>query len=254
MPTVCFAHDLGDRRVWQRLIGVLPLRVRAIVVEQPPTGRLAPARVAEHIEASARPLLPETGVDLVVGAGIAARAAAELAADGTAAHALLVDPDTAVLVGHPDFRMPEPGEETADFLLAMAPFDERFRETGMLSEEGIAVMVDHSVGRNTSLDEQDRDLLRGIASKRLTEAMPLDISDALSGEAEGPDWFARLRAAPERFTVYSGDLPALGDPLRTVLAHDAPQTRVVQGSTRTAYPWLEAPEALGTLIVERLGP
>lgn len=254
MPTVCFIHDLGDRRVWQGLIDRLPSRVRAIAVEQPPTSQMAPPLLAGDIETAARPLLPEAGVDLVVGSDIAARTAAELAADGTAAHALLIDPDTAALVGRPGFQVPEPGEETAEFLRAMAPYQEQFHEHGTLPEEGVAAMVGYSLGQCTALDERDRDLLYGIATRRFNEAMPLDLSGALDGAAEGPDWFTRLCAAPERFTVYSGNLHSLGEPLRTVLAGEVPQAHIVQGPTSTAYPWLEDPDALAALITEHLDP
>ena len=162
-------------------------------MEQPPTGRLVPALMAEHIEAAARPLLPGTGTDLVVGADIAAWAAAELAADGTAAHALLIEADSAALVGRPGFQPPAPGEETKELLRAMAPWLPTrggCAHTGRGPKRGVAAMTDQSLGGCTALGEEDRELLRGITTARLTEAMPLDVSgalDSLDGTDQGPN-------------------------------------------------------------------
>ncbi|WP_150239538.1 hypothetical protein [Nocardiopsis quinghaiensis] len=254
-PVVCFVHDLGDRRVWRRLTEALPSWVRALVVEQRPTSRLAPADQAEHIEAAARAVLPDTGVDLVVAPDSAAGAGAELVADGSATHALLVDPDPQVLVGRPDFRPPGPSAQIADLLLAMAPYQEQLREHGTLPEEGVEAMVDHFLGRCETLDEQDRRLLHDIATERLTQTMPWDLSTAQ--EAAPPcehDWFTRLSASPERFTVYSGELAGLGASLRTVLSRNVPGAYVVSASTRTAFPWLEEPAALAALITDHMDP
>ncbi|MFD6951342.1 hypothetical protein A6A08_23020 [Nocardiopsis sp. TSRI0078] len=254
-PVVCFLHDLGDRRVWWRLTEALPSWVRALVVQQPPIGRFAPADLTEHIGAAARTVLPDTGVDLAVASGSAADAGAELVADHRAAHVLLVDPDPQVLVGRPGFRAPEPTAEVADFLLAMAPYQEQLRQHGTLPEEGVAAMVDHSLGRCETLDEQDRRLLREIATERLTRTMPWDLSGAHgAAPPSGHDWFTRLSAAPERFTVYSGELAGLGTSLRTALSRDVPGAYVVGGSTRTAFPWLEDPGALAALVTDHLDP
>lgn len=248
-PVVCFVHELGHRHVWWRLTHALPSWLRIAVVEQPPTGRLAPTDVVEHIEKAARIAWPGTGVDLVVSADSAAGAAAELVADASAAHALLINPDPQVLVGHPDYDVPAPGRGITEFLRAMAPYQEQLSEQGTLPEEGVAVMVRHSLGHHESLDEQDRRMIQDIAAERFTRAMPLDVSAAQDLPPSGAhDWFTRLSASPERFTVYSGQHVGLGPQVRSVLNRNVPGARLESTPTRTAFPWLEAPEALATLI------
>ncbi|NYH54845.1 MULTISPECIES: hypothetical protein [Nocardiopsis] len=254
-PVVCLVHELGDRRVWWRLIEALPSWIRTLVVEQPPTDRLAPDALAEHIGTAARAVLPEAGADLVVASDRAAGAGSGLVADQRAAHALLVNPDAQALVDHPDYRLPEPTAQVAGFLLAMAPYQEQLREHGTLPEEGVEAMVNHFLGGCEVLEEQDRRLLHDIATAWFVRAMPFDLSDPHgAASSREHDWFACLSAAPERFTVYSGELSGLGAALRTVLSRNVPGAHVVSASTRTAFPWLEEPEALAGLITDHMDP
>lgn len=254
-PVVCFIHDLGDQRVWWRLTEALPPGVRTLVVEQTPTGRLTPAALAEQIMTAARAVLPDPGVDLVVASDVAATAGAELVAGDSAAHALLINPDPGALIGHPDYQVPEPGAETRELLQAMAPYQEQLLTHGTLPTEGISAMVNHSLGRLDALDEQDRSLLSDIATARLTQSMPWDLSAAFGAAPQREeDWFAHLSASPERFTVYSGKNAGLGTAIRTVLSRNVPQTHVMRGSTHTAFPWLETPTTLAALITELVGP
>ncbi|WP_052809434.1 hypothetical protein [Streptomonospora alba] len=250
-PLVCFLHPLGNEKVWWRLREALPSRVRTLAVEQPPSGRITPPDLTQDIAEAARTVLPETGADLVVAPDLAASAGAELVADRSAAHGLLINPDTAALIGHPGFQTGTLGSDTGHFLKAIAPYSEQLREHGTVPPEGVEIMVEHSIGSCAPLDEQDRRLLRDIATDHMTRSMPLDLPAA--GVAPVPpehNWFARLSAEPERFTVYSGELGHLSEQVRTVVPRNVPGARVVRAAPSTGFPWLEEPAALAALVAD----
>lgn len=250
-PLVCFLHPLGNGSVWWRLTEAMPSRIRTLVVEQPLTGRITPPGLTQDIAEAARTVLPETGADLVVAPDLAAGAGAELVADRGAAHGLLINPDTAALMGHPGFQDTTLGSDIGHFLKAMAPYYEQLREHGTVPAEGVEVMVEHSLGGCAPLDEQDRRLLRDIATDHMTRSMPFDLpADGVAPVPPKHNWFARVSADPERFTVYSGELGYLSDQVRTVVPRNVLGARVVRAAPSTAFPWLEEPAALAALIAD----
>ncbi|WP_052810191.1 hypothetical protein [Streptomonospora alba] len=252
-PLVCFLHPLGNEKVWWRLREALPIRVRTLAVEQPPSGRITPPDLTQDIAEAARTALPETGADLVVAPDLAASAGAELVADRSAAHGLLINPDTAALIGRPGFQDATLGSDIKDFLADIAPYSEQLSEDGTVPAEGVEVMVEFSLRSCAPLDEQDRRLLRDIATDHMTRSMPLDLpADGVAPVPPEHNWFARLSADPERFTVYSGELGYLSEQVRTVVPRNVPGARIVRASPSTAFPWLEQPAALAALVADQV--
>ncbi|WP_131098581.1 hypothetical protein [Streptomonospora litoralis] len=247
-PVVCFLHPLANGRVWWRLTEALPRRIRTLVVEQPLTGRIQPPGLTRDVVEAARAALSRTGVDLVVAPDLAAHAGAELVADGSAAHALLINPDTTALVDQPGYQTPALTSDIGSFLLDMAPYHEQMREQATVPAEGVETMVEFSLRSCAHLDEQDRDLLHDISVEHMTRSIPFDIP--AEGVAAPPEhtWFTRLSADPERFTVYCGEIGPLSEHIRTVVPRNVPQARMVRASPTTGYPWLEQPQALAALI------
>ncbi|MFV2198037.1 hypothetical protein [Nocardiopsis sp. LOL_012] len=115
-------------------------------------------------------------------------------------------------------------------------------------------MASHSLKTSTALDQGTRQMPHTIATRRLAQSMPLDVPAALTHTTPRHTWYTRLHESPSRFTLYTGELLHLTEPVRTVLTRELPRAHLVSAPTTTAFPWPEAPRALAALISSHLRP